>query len=60
MDIDEVQSGRGAPMPQQSRLDVLQLQRLAQQRIRVEINLSDRKIIGRAPVGIDLAQLFSG
>jgi hypothetical protein len=45
-------------MPKQARLDVLQLQRLVQQRIREEINLSDRKIIRGTPVGMDSAQFF--
>ena len=60
VDIDEVQPGRRAPVAQQSRLDVLELERLAQQRILVEIDLADRKVIGGAPVGIDLAEFFRG
>src|SRR5689334_18213581 len=45
-------------MPQQPRLDVLQLERLFQERIVVEINLSDRQIVCRAPVSVHLARQF--
>ena len=58
MRVDEVQSRRGSQVSQQPRLDMLELERLAQQRIGVQINLSDRKVIGGAPVGVDLAHLF--
>jgi hypothetical protein len=58
MGVDEVQAGRGPKVSQQSRLDVLDLQRLAEKRIRVQINLTDGKIIGRTPVGVNLAQFF--
>jgi len=58
MGVDEVQAGRGAKVSQQSRLDVLDLQRLAEKRIGIEINLADGKVVGGAPVGVDLAQLF--
>ena len=58
VDVDEVQPGRGTEMPQQARLDVLHLERLAQQRIGVQINLPDGKIIGGSPVCIHLSQFF--
>ena len=45
-------------MAQQARLDVLEFERLAQQRIGVEVNLPDGKIIRRAPVGVHFAQFF--
>ena len=56
VDIDEVQSRRRAPVAEQARLDVRQLERLLQQRIVVEINLSDGQVVGRAPIGVQLAQ----
>jgi hypothetical protein len=37
--VDEVQAGRRAPVAQQSRLDVLDLQGLAQQRIPQKVDL---------------------
>src|SRR6185436_12046721 len=47
----EVQPGRRAPVAEQARLDVLDRQRLAQQRIVEQINLTDRQVVGGAPVG---------
>jgi hypothetical protein len=38
----------------------IELQRLAQQWIGVEINLSHRKVVCRAPIGMYFAQLFRG
>src|SRR5215813_10136422 len=38
MDVDHIQAGRCPPMAEQTGLDVLALQRLAEQRIGVEIN----------------------
>ena len=58
MGIDEVQSRRRAPVAEQARFDVRQLERLFQQRIVKEINLSDREVVRRAPPGIQLAQQF--
>ena len=58
--VDEVQAGRGSPMAQQARLDVLRLQRLGEQRVIEQIDLADRKIVGRAPVGVDLAVVLRG
>ena len=52
VDVNEIQAGRGAPMPEQTRLDVVDLERLFQQRVVVEINLADGEIIGGAPVGV--------
>ena len=51
--VDEVEARRGAPMAEQARLDVLFLERLAQQGIVEQVDLADGQIIGRAPVGVD-------
>jgi len=56
--IDKVEPRGRAPVAQQARFDVRQLERLLQQRIVVEINLSDREVVGRAPPGVQLAQRF--
>ena len=56
MRINEIQAGRGAPMTQQARFDMTELQGFAQQRIIEQINLADGKIIGRAPIGIEVLQ----
>ena len=60
VDVDEVQPGRGAPVAQQPRLDVLAAQRLLQQRIVVEIDLADGQVVGRPPVGVHLSQQIGG
>ena len=60
MDVHEVQAGRRAPMPQQTRLDVFRRQRLLEQRIVVEINLSDRQVVRSPPVCVHGVQLFGG
>ena len=52
MDVDEVQTGRGAPVAQEPRLDVLLGQRLLEQGVVVEINLADRQVVGGAPVRV--------
>ena len=41
-------------MPDHQRFDVRQRQRLAQQRIRVEIDLTDREVVRGAPVSVEL------
>ena len=56
--INEIQAGRGAPVAQQPRLDVFHPQRLGEQGIVEEIDLSDRQIVGGAPVGIDFPQFI--
>ena len=58
MRIDKVLPRRSPPMPQQSRLHMLQLERLAQQRIVKQLDLPDGEIIRRPPVGIDLIEKF--
>ncbi len=52
MDIDEVQAGRGAPMSEQPRLDMLPFQRLAQQRIGQQVDLAHRQVVRRPPPGV--------
>ena len=52
VDVDEIQSGRRAPMSEQAGFDVLALE----QRVVVQINLADGQIIGRPPIGIQLSQ----
>jgi len=56
MDVNEVQSGSRAPVPQQARFDVLALEWPLEQGIVVEINLADRQIVGRPPVGVHFFQ----
>ncbi len=57
---DEVQPRRGAPVPQQPRLDVLRAQRLGQQRVGHQVDLPRRQVVGGAPVGVDRVRLSAG
>ena len=57
MRIQKVQTGGGPPVAEQARLDVLDLQWLAQQRVREQIDLTDRQVVGRPPVGVQLLEL---
>src|SRR5438105_1822388 len=43
VNVDEIESRRGTPVPKEPRLDVIRRQRLLQQRIVVEVDLSDRQ-----------------
>ena len=56
VDVEEVQSRRRAPMAEQARFDVRQLERLLQQRIIVEIDLADREIVRCPPVSVHVMQ----
>ena len=58
MGVDEVQSRRRAPVAEQARFDVRQLEQLLQHRIFVEINLPNRKVVHLAPIGVHLGQKF--
>src|ERR1700722_12802058 len=58
MRVDEILSRSRAPVPQQHALDVRKRQRLAQQRVVAQIDLSHGEVIGRAPVGIHFARGF--
>jgi hypothetical protein len=46
-------------MAEQSRLDVLAAQRLAQQRIVEQVDLADRQIVRRGPVRVEQVQVVS-
>jgi hypothetical protein len=55
--VDEVEAGGGAPMAEEPRLDVLGAQRLAQQRVVLQVDLGDGEVVGRLPVGDKAVQL---
>jgi len=57
MGVNEIQSGRGPPVTEQSRLHMPGLERLAQQRVVEQIDLPDRQVIRRTPPGVDASQL---
>ena len=52
VDIEKIQSRCRAPMPQQTGLDMFEPERGFEQRIVLQINLPDRKVIRRAPIGV--------
>ena len=54
---DQVQAGRRPEMPEQARLHVLGAQRLAEQRVVEQVDLPDREVVRRAPVGVDEPEL---
>ena len=58
MDVDEVLSRRGSPVPEQPRLDLFRLERLAKQGIFEEVDLADAQIVRRTPVAIHLVEHF--
>ena len=58
--IDEVQARSRPPMSEQPRLYVLDRKRLTQQGIVEQIDLSDRQIVRRPPIGIQRAQFLTG
>ena len=53
MHVDKILPRRSPPMTEQARLDVLGPQRLAQQRIRHQVDLADGQVVGSAPVRVD-------
>jgi hypothetical protein len=58
--VEEVQAGGGSPVAEQPRLGVLESQRLAQQRVREQVDLADRQVVGGTPVGVDGVQFVLG
>ena len=56
--VEEVEARDGAEVAEQARLDVLRLQRLAQQRVVEQVDLRDGEVVGGAPVGVDQAELL--
>src|SRR6185312_8404265 len=53
MRVHEAQSGRRAPVAEQARLDVLEAERLDEQRIVLQKDLADGQIVGRHPVAVE-------
>jgi len=47
-------------MTQQPWLDVVQPQRLREQRVVIEVDLADGQVVGGAPVSIDLTEILLG
>jgi hypothetical protein len=58
MDVGEGLAGVRAPVPQQARLNVFDLQRLAEQGVILEVKHSQREVEAGTPVSVYLAQLL--
>src|SRR6185503_13439536 len=55
--VDEAEARRRAPVPEQAGLDVLGAQRLAQERVGLQIDLADGQVVRGAPVRVDRREL---
>ena len=53
MDVDEVEARGRSEVSEQTWLHVLRLERLTQQRIVQQVDLADREVVCRAPVGVE-------
>ena len=58
VDVDEVQAGRRAPVPEQPGFDVLTPQRFFQERVVEQVDLADRQVVGRSPVRVHRVEQF--
>src|SRR5215813_909521 len=58
MRIDEIETRRGPPVSQQPGFYMCFGQRFLEERVLVKIDLADRKVVRRPPVGVDLLQLL--
>ena len=58
--VDEVEARRRAPVAEEARLDMLGGQRLAQQRVVEEVDLSDRQVVGGPPPTVDCLEFVVG
>ena len=52
VEIDEVEAGRRAPVAEEARLDVLELERFLEEGVRKEVDLADREVVRGLPPGI--------
>ena len=57
LEIDEAQRRGRSPVTEQPWLDVLRTERLAQQRIRLKVDLRDGEVVGRSPGGHESVQV---
>ena len=55
--VDQVEARRGAPVPEQPRLDVLGPQRLGQQRVAEQVDLPHGQVVRRPPPRVESVKL---
>ncbi len=60
VDVDEVQPGGRPEVAEQARLDVLGPERLAQERVLEQVDLTDGEVVRRPPVRVDQPHLVVG
>ena len=60
VDVDHVQAGGRAPVPEEARLDVVRLQGAAQHRVVEQVDLADRQVVGGTPVRVEQVELVRG
>src|SRR5690349_20590923 len=60
VNVDEAMARRSTPVAEEARLDVLGGERLAQERVLTEVDLSNREIVGCAPVALYAARQLGG
>src|SRR5215208_6282293 len=58
--IDEAEAGRGTPVPEEARLYVRRIQRLAQKRVVLQVDLADSQVVGGLPVTMYPGELLRG
>ena len=56
VDVAEGQTRAGAPVAEQPVLDVLRLERLLQERVRLQVGHAQGEVVARPPEGVDLPQ----
>jgi hypothetical protein len=56
--IDQVESGRGAEVPEQARLHMLAQKRPAEKRVFEQVDLPDRQVVRGPPVGVQEAHVL--
>jgi len=56
--VDEIETWRGPPMPEEARLDVRRCQGFLQKRIGEQVDLTDRQVVCRGPVVIEGGEIF--
>ena len=58
--VDRVQAGRRPPVAQESGLTCSPPERLAEEGVVEQVDLADGQVVGRPPVGVELAELAGG
>ena len=58
VNIEKIQAGRGSPMAEQPRLDVVEGEGALEQGIVFEVDLAHGKVVCGAPVGVHFGECF--